>query len=123
MNLNKLKSRRARLAMLGFAALVVVLVVVAVASGGGSPASKSAVSPAAASTSAGRSSFVQCMKEHGVTITRHAGANGAPQSHTGAPPAGIRGSSVNPAREAAFKACGTPGQHTGGGHPRGTSLY
>lgn len=121
MNLNKFKSRGARLAMLGLAALVVVLVVVVVATSGGSSTSTSTSSAAAASanagTSASRTSFEQCMKEHGVTITPHAGANGAPQAHTGTPPAGIRAGSGSPTREAAFKACGAPGQHTGGSQP------
>jgi hypothetical protein len=115
MNLNKLKSRRARLAILGLTALVVLLVVVVVATGGGSPTSAGTSSPAAAfastRTSASRTAFEQCMKEHGVTITPHAGANGAPRAHTGTPPAGIRPGSANPTREAAFKACGAPG-HT-----------
>jgi hypothetical protein len=121
MKLNKFKSRRARLAMLGLAALAVVLVVVVVATSGGSSTSTSTSSPAAASASAGtnasRTAFEQCMKEHGVTISPSAGANGAPRARTGTAPAGIRTGSASPTREAAFKACGAPGQHTAGSHP------
>jgi hypothetical protein len=120
MNLDKSKSRGARLAMLGLTALVVVLVVVVVATSGGSSTSANKSSHAAASanagTSASRTSFEQCMKEHGVTITPHAGANGAPRAHTGTRP-GVRPGSGSPTREAAFKACGAPGQHAGGSQP------
>jgi hypothetical protein len=113
MNLNRFKSRPARLAMLGLAVIAVVLVVVVVATSGGSSTSTSTSRPASASAGAGtndRTAFVQCMKEHGVTITPHAGANGAPAAHTGTPPAGTGSGSGNPTREAAFKACGGPGQ-------------
>jgi hypothetical protein len=114
MNLNRFKSRRAHLAMLGLAVLAIVLVVVVVATSGGSSTStstsRSPAASAAAGTNASRTAFAQCMKEHGVTITPHAGANGAPQAHTGTPPAGIAKGTGSPTREAAFKACGGPGQ-------------
>jgi len=115
MSFRKINSR-ARRAMLGLAALAVVLVVVVVATSGGS-ASTTTSSPAAASASAGtsasRTAFAACMKEHGVTIAPHGAGNGGPANHSGPPPggAGAGAGSGSSARQAAFKACGANGQH------------
>ena len=123
MSLNKINSRRARRVMLGLAALAIVLVVAVMATSAGNSTSTNtttstpAAASASASTSAGRTAFAKCMTEHGVTIAPHVPGNGT-TGHSGPPPAGsARAGSGNSTRQAAFKACGAPGQHTGGGQP------
>jgi hypothetical protein len=108
MTLRKPTSRRARV-MLGLAGLVTVLLIaVAVVAFSGGSTSKTA---SASTTSATRTAFAQCMKEHGVTMPAHTPGSG-PSTQSGSPPAGGAISSAgDTARQEAFKACGARGQH------------
>jgi len=76
----------------------------------GSSASSSTTTSTSAS-SGNRAAFTKCLQQHGVTPPPGA-ANGAnPGTHSGTPPAGGGGFAQNPARQAAFKACGATGPH------------
>ena len=116
MNPRKINSKRARRVMLGLAALAVVLVAVVIAtSAGGSTSTNTATSSptaasASASTSTSRTALQKCLKEHGVTIAPHTAGNGT-TAHSGPPPGRSASGSGNAAHQAAFKACGAPGQH------------
>jgi hypothetical protein len=58
----------------------------------------------------------KCLQQHGITPPSHSPGGGTSTTHAGAPPAGSGGGlSANPARQAAFKACGATGLHAKAG--------
>jgi hypothetical protein len=101
-----------RRVILGFTVLATTLLIAAC----GSSSSTTTSTTTSTTSSASRTSFQQCMQEHGVTITSHPAGAGTATTHSGTPPAGAAGSgSANSSRSAAFKACGATGLHTSGG--------
>ncbi len=120
MNLRNPTPRRARRVMLGVAALATSVVIAACGSstGGSTTTSKTATSASATASASGsstsdRAAFQKCLEQHGFTIPSHPAGTGTSTTHTGTPPAGAAAS--NPTRQAAFKACGAPGQRTNSG--------
>ncbi len=121
MNLRNPTPRRARRVTLGVAALATTVVIAACGSSTGSGTTTSKTTPSASATasasgtsSTDRAAFQKCLEQHGFTIPSHPAGSGTSTTHTGTPPAGGATSS-NPARQAAFKACGATGQHTNSG--------
>jgi hypothetical protein len=114
MKLRNTMIRRARLVLLVLAALTASLVIAACGSSASTSTKSTTSSPAAASasgsTSAIRTAFVKCLQEHGVTMPAHPPGSGPSGTQSGRPP-GAGSGSANPTRQAAFKACGAPGQH------------
>ena len=112
--------RRRRL-MPALAAITASLALAACGSSAASSSNSSAKSASAStrSSSAQRTSFMQCLKNHGVTLPARSANGGTFTRPAGAPPTGASGrfGAANPTRLSAFKACGAPGQRpvTGSG--------
>jgi hypothetical protein len=119
MNVGKTTPRRAHRITLGLTALATTVLIAACGSSSSSSSTRTTTSttPAAsasAGTSAGRSTFVKCLQQHGVTLPARAPGSGAGAPHSGPPPAGSPGAgSGSSTRQAAFKACGATGQRGG----------
>ncbi|TMK25047.1 MAG: hypothetical protein E6G62_06435 [Actinobacteria bacterium] len=112
MKFPKIISRRARSVLLGLAAVAACLLIAACGGSSGTSGATSSNSAASGngSTSASRTAFVKCLKEHGLTPPARTSGSGTPRTRTGPPPAGFGAGGGNPTRQAAFKACGAPGQ-------------
>ncbi len=114
MTLRKSTPRRARKVMLGVATLATSVVIAACGSSSSTTntTTTSTTTAASASASANRTAFVKCLQQHGVTIPPRTASGGASTTHSGPPPSGSAGPGKgNATRQAAFKACGAPGQH------------
>jgi hypothetical protein len=99
---------RTRRVALGIAAVASTGLIAAC---GSSASSSTSTSTSASGSTSNRAAFTKCLQQHGVTPPPGA-ANGAkPGARSGTPPAGGGGFAQNPARQAAFKACGATGQH------------
>ena len=107
MTIRKTTLRRARRVLLGLAALAICLLIAAC----GSSSTSSSANNTSTTVGANRAAFVKCLQQHGVTPPPGARNGGPSRTHTGPPPGGRPGfGNANPARQAAFKACGATGQ-------------
>jgi hypothetical protein len=120
MNERKPTPRRAHRITLGLTALATTVLIAACGSSSSSSTNTTSSSTPAASasagTTAGRSTFVKCLQQHGVTLPARAPGSGGSPTHSGPPPAGSSGAgSGSSTRQAAFKACGATGQRAPAG--------